>query len=601
MQRLGLLVPAYFSPEQNGSDWQRLAQAAGRAPLAVVANVNSGPGAASDWSSAWTNAFAAVQAGGGRVIGYVPTDGGTRALSAVLSDIQTWWARYPRLDGIFIDDMAQSATPAALSYYGSIARNIRASHPQALIVANPGGVFDQAFLQNDTADVYVRAENRASTVDAQKPPSWMTQALRSRFAQIKWGAANDASEVRFAAAQPATGWIYSTTLGWQNPYSALPSDFEQEVQAVAGIDQGTLGASLAAMCFGVGDRLNWMQTQTTYVSTSDLLSQIGFPKENQLLATWLESNWNTSYFNGLQSWMDKGFVPVIVYYYEGDLAQYGQNAWTQVQATQTQWLADAQRLGQFLATLRGTALVVIQPEWNIPTLQDNAQFGALLGQVAQTIRQAALGSGNPGLRLRIGTAVGDFGNYTLVQDPYWASFKPAMTAALAQLDFTGFQEMRASVHLNASGQLQTYTAAQEGLPTLAQRTVALAQYLNGTYGKPVLIPYVEIASYTPSGSTENWSQLSAQAYAAILAQRSALQAAGVFGVGAMALFDDLSHNNSGTDYFGPASLTYGLVQSNGESGSPLIGQPPYTVKPSGQAWTTGTSAAQSGGAVCAIP
>jgi hypothetical protein len=40
-------------------------------------------------------------------------------------------------------------------------------------------------------------------------------------------------------------------------------------------------------------------------------------------------------------------------------------------------------------------------------LQDNAQFGALLGKVAQTIRQAAT---SPSLRLRIGTAVGDFGN-----------------------------------------------------------------------------------------------------------------------------------------------------------------------------------------------
>jgi hypothetical protein len=70
---------------------------------------------------------------------------------------------------------------------------------------------------------------------------------------------------------------------------------------------------------------------------------------------------------------------------------------------------------------------------------------------------------------------------------------------------------------------------------------------------------------------------------------------------AMSLFDDLSHNNAGTDYFGPASLTYGLVQSGGSTGSSQIGTAPYTLKPSAAAWTSGTNAAGSGNAVCAIP
>jgi hypothetical protein len=584
----------------NGADWQSLAQAAAQVPLIVIANVNSGPGTAT-LSAEWINAFAAVQAAGGKVIGYVHTSRGARPMSTVLADVQAWYAQYPRLDGIFLDEAAQTATPAALSYFQNLSAQIRATHPQSLIVANPGGDFDQAFMQNNTADIFVRHEDMASTVDAHVAPAWMQSVSASRFAQIKLAAANDASEARFAAGTPAVGWVYSTTAAWQggNPYAELPADFAQMVQTIARINQGDLTPSQAATCFGVGDRLNWMETSTDFQSTPTLLRSLGFPAENQLVAIWLDENWNTAYFNGIQPLMNQGMVPVFVYYFEGDLARYGQNAWAHVQQTQGQWLADAQRFGQFLATLQGTALVVIQPEWNIPTLQDNAQFGQLLGQVAQTIRAA---QGNARLRLRIGTAVGDFGNYTLVQDPYWASFKPAMTAALPQLDFIGFQEMAASTHLNESEQLQIYTAEQEGLPTpLPQRTVELAKFLQSNYGKPILIPYVEIASYTPSGSTENWTQLSAQAYADILAQRAALQQAGVFGVMAMSLFDDLSHNNAGTDYFGPASLTYGLVQSNGSAGSSQIGTAPYTLKPSATAWMNGTNAATSGNAVCAIP
>jgi hypothetical protein len=595
-----MLIPAYFSAQQRPQDWQSLAQASRQVPTIVIANPNSGPQAA--LSTDDINAYAAVQAAGGKVIGYVHTDQGRRPLQNVLADVQTWYSAYSKLDGIFVDEMAQTATASNLTYYENLAKVIRNQHPNALIVANPGGVFDQAFLQNNTADIFVRHEDVATTVDASTRPSWMAAASSSRFAQIKIAAANDASEVRFAASQPAVGWVYASNQPAPNPYTKLPSDFAQAVQMLSQIQAQSVQPSASALCFGLGDRLNWQQSGSTYAPTPQLASGMAFPVENRLISIWLDNNWDTSYFNGLQSWMDQGYVPVIVYYFEGDLAQYGKNAWSQVKNTQSAWLTDAARLGSFLSTLRGTALVVVQPEWNIPTLQDNHQFGALMGQVAQTIRAGAMnGSASNALRLRIGTAVGDFGDYTITADPYWSSFDPAMKAMLPALDFTGFQEMRASTRLGTNGQMQTWTAAHEGLSTLGQRTVALAQYLQAHYGKPILIPYVEIASYTPPGDSENWTTLSAQAYANVLSQYTALQQAGVFGMAAMSLFDDLSHNSSGTDYFGMASTTYGLVQSNGQAGLPAIGNSPYTVKPSGIAWQVGTAAGATNNAVCAIP
>jgi hypothetical protein len=593
------LVPAYFDPGQSAADWQTLSSAAGKVPLVAIANPSNGPG--NQVNSAYTQAISALQAQTGRVIGYVHTSYGTRALADVEADITNWYLFYPNLKGIFLDEMAQTATTANLNYYQQITAFIRNKSASSLIVANPGGAFDEAFIKNNVADVFVINENPATTLNAEPEPTWIANYAPQQFAQIATASSNEASETLFLAHRHL-GWIYATAEPWQpNPYSKLTKDFSAEVDAIVGLNARTQNPSTNTMCFGLGDRFNWMVDNTTSVATASLSTTQGFPVENQLNATWLTQGWDNGYLLNIQDSINQGIVPVIIYYYAGDLSQYGNNAWAHVQSIEADWLNDAKRLGQALSTLQGTVIVVLQPEWNIPTLQDNAQFGSLLAQIGSTIAQSATTATSSSLRLRIGTAVGDFGTYTLTTDPNWSKFDPAMQAAAPNLDFIGFQEMRAALRRNAQGGMDTVSSVEEGLSQMPERMVNFSAYLKITYNKPVFIPYVTIATYTPSGDPDNWETLSAGTYQAVLAQAGNLQQAGAFGVMAMSLFDEKSHNNGNTDYFGDASTTYGLVYSNGATGSALIGQPPYQTKAAGLSWINGTKAVATHNAVCAIP
>jgi hypothetical protein len=569
--------------------------------LVAIVNPSDGPGR--QVNSAYTQAISSLQMQTGRAIGYVSTKYGARALTDVEADIARWYQYYPKINGIFLDEMSQNVTAQNLSYYSKISAYIREKSATALIVANPGSAFDEAFIKNNVADLFVVNENQATTLNASPTVALSSNYSRQRFAQFATASSNDASEALFLAHRHV-GWIYATNEPWQpNPYGKLPSDFSAEVDTIAQLNANITNPSTNTMCFGFGDRLNWMIDSTTPAPTVDLAGMLGFPPENQLNAIWLPMNWDDSSLLGIQEKIDQGIVPVIIYYYAGDLAQYGNNAWAYVQSIQNNWLDDAKRLGKALSQMQGTVMVVLQPEWNIPTLQDNPQFGSFLAELASTIKQSAMPAmSSSQLRLRIGTAVGDFGVYTQTQDLVnWQRFQPAMQIAAPALDFIGFQEMRASIRRNANGGMDNMSPVEEGLSQMPTRMINLSQYLKTTYNKPIFIPYVTIATYTPSGSHDNWEALSASTYQAILAQLGHLQQAGVFGIMAMSLFDDKSHNNGNTDYFGDASTTFGLVYSNGADGSTLIGQPPYRTKAAGLSWIQGTSASSTGHAVCAIP
>ncbi|GEM_PF-1314080 len=606
---MGVLVPLYGYPlVSSGSGatrttapnpaWETVAANASAAPTIAVINPSNGPMPCSSPPSAdllaFQHAIAQLHQAGVTVLGYVHTSHGQRSLTLVRQDVQTYAQCYG-VDGVFFDEVSNQASLA--NYYATAAATVRQdisspSGKPALVAINPGTYPDLSIA--NTADITVMHES----VDLNRPPAppALSSYALNKYAYLAYGISN-LPQIQTATLtslfQQGIGYVDLTDQGnGADPWATLSTQYSSMIQNIQTLNR-TLPPS--TFCYGVGDRLNWMQTSSQFISTPQALAQLGFPASNRMIGLWLGSNWDSSYFTGIQEWMNQGSIPVVIYYYGGDLAQYGNQAWSHVESLQTAWLADAKRLGKLLSTLNGTVLVVIQPEWNIPTLQDNTQFGQFLAQVAQTIRANA---SHPALHLRIGTAVGDFGNYSLVQDPYWSSFDTAMKALLPSLDFTGFQEMRAAQHLDAQGAMTTYTAAQEGLSTLGPRALAFAQYLQSHYHKPILIPYVEVASYTPAGDQENWTTLSAQGYGSILQQSAELKQAGVFGLMANALFDDNSHNNSGTDYFGQASTTYGLVKSNGGANSPLIGSAPYTLKPSAQTWITET---KNSIATCIVP
>jgi len=230
---LGLIVPAYFDPAADATDWNRLAAAATQVPLMAVMNPNSGPG--SGPNASYTAAIDTLDGSGGSTLGYVYTSYGYRSLKAVEKDIANYFAWFP-IDGIFLDEMATSATKANLKYYTAIRNYIHSLYPAAIIVANPGTSFDQAFAANNIADVFIDEEDTQANVNATTQSAWEASYPAGRFAEIAVQSSGDAQEVTVLSSRHI-GWVYSTTLPLNpNPYAALPADFEQEVAALVTIN-----------------------------------------------------------------------------------------------------------------------------------------------------------------------------------------------------------------------------------------------------------------------------------------------------------------------------------------------------------------------------
>lgn len=231
--QVGLIVPAYFDPGSDPTDWSRLAMAATQVPIMAVVNPDSGPGLRFDPD--YVAAIDDFDASGGSTLGYVYTLYGHRSLTDVEKDIWTYFAWYP-VDGIFIDQMAFNATPKNLKYYIELKNYIRRLYPWAIIVANPGTSFDEAFARARVADVFVDDEDTQINVNATPQPSWEFFYPASMFAEIAVQSQSDPSEAGFLA-QRHLGWLYSTTRTLDsNPYAALPADFEQEVATLTTLD-----------------------------------------------------------------------------------------------------------------------------------------------------------------------------------------------------------------------------------------------------------------------------------------------------------------------------------------------------------------------------
>jgi len=127
---LELLVP----------DVRRLNVAGGAST--VVMNPNSGPGTAP--IPDYQRVIDYCHARGQHVIAYVHTSYGGRTAAAVKADIDTSYAFYPGIDGIFLDGMSNAASTR--SYYQYLYAAIKAKPGVRIINCARGGLVDEAAL-----------------------------------------------------------------------------------------------------------------------------------------------------------------------------------------------------------------------------------------------------------------------------------------------------------------------------------------------------------------------------------------------------------------------------------------------------------------------
>jgi hypothetical protein len=241
----GIGVPAYFD------DWSSMLADAPPTNL-IVLNPNDGP------DPGYTSQVSAAHAKGARVIGYVLTGWANRASTLVKADIDRYYSLYPDLDGIFLDE-ATSDCARAQSYYQPIHDYIKASHPNATVVVNPGINVPSCYLS--VADILVTFEssfaeyqNAWSTVNRE----WETAGNAGRI----WHMVHTASASQWSTAlqlsrERNAGYVFVTHLTeTENTYGALPPYFHSKASDVSAFNGSSGGTAALSRWRGSNDGVN---------------------------------------------------------------------------------------------------------------------------------------------------------------------------------------------------------------------------------------------------------------------------------------------------------------------------------------------------------
>lgn len=156
-ERTGVLVPMYVYPGNvhRNEAYNHLIDIKRRyetVPIWVIINPASGPG--SEVDANYTKAIDRLQGAGCVILGYVSTNYGKRVPADVHRDIDRWLLLYPRIHGIFFDEMIYEDTEAGANYQAEL-REYADSVGCWPTVANPGAETPGRYFANPGADVIV--------------------------------------------------------------------------------------------------------------------------------------------------------------------------------------------------------------------------------------------------------------------------------------------------------------------------------------------------------------------------------------------------------------------------------------------------------------
>ena len=127
-------------------------------PIWVIVNPASGPGTRVDAN--YTKAIDRLIGSGCMVLGYISTNYSKRPEAVVQEEIARWRALYPRIQGVFFDEMIYEDTDAGVKYQTSLNRRAREAGLWPT-VANPGTDTPGRYFAAGAADVIVVHEGDA--------------------------------------------------------------------------------------------------------------------------------------------------------------------------------------------------------------------------------------------------------------------------------------------------------------------------------------------------------------------------------------------------------------------------------------------------------
>jgi hypothetical protein len=156
-ERTGVLVPMYVYPGdvRRNPAFNRLLDLKRRhetVPMWVIVNPASGPGKAVDPN--YTRTIDRLLGAGCVVLGYVTTSYARRPEAEVRREIDQWLTLYPRVQGIFFDEMIYEDAEASARYQAALSQY---AHDAGCwpTVANPGADTPGRYFAAGAADVIV--------------------------------------------------------------------------------------------------------------------------------------------------------------------------------------------------------------------------------------------------------------------------------------------------------------------------------------------------------------------------------------------------------------------------------------------------------------
>jgi hypothetical protein len=237
-------------------------------------------------------------------------------------------------------------------------------------------------------------------------------------------------------------------------------------------------------------------------------------QQNKYFSMWFVKSWfdagtpsNWYHLDSIQKAMDKGYIPVFLFYYFGDSYNYVMPNDDEI----SQYYKDTQKFVDYISTLKGKKIVIVEPEFNKNIVLNNQDNADKMAQVYSNaidiiktlsdveISLCMMDTGNRGVYETFEKC--GYKNCALGDKEEWSRSEIIYNQLLNKIDFISFQEMVSQFMRDPSNpgsndnpNLKVYTADEIGVDFLADRINNFSNFLTNKYHKPVMLAYVSIAS-----------------------------------------------------------------------------------------------------------
>ena len=327
---------------------------------------------------------------------------------------------------------------------------------------------------------------------------------------------------------------------------------------------------------------------------TSFIKTISFVKNRKTFTTWFTYSW---FENGcpkewyplgsIQKVMDKGYVPVFIYYYFGDRYVTSPPPEEEIK----KYYDDTQKFADFISQLKGDKIVVIEPEFNKPYIQDKnkaKKLAEIFSNAIDIIKEknpnakitlCMMDTGDRGIDQKLKKC--GYENCSLGDKYEWSLADNVYKYIKDKLDFISFQEM-VSQFQKSDGKLVKFTDSQTGIDNLYLRVNNFSKFLFEKYQKPVILAYVGIASGTwvdknGNGTIEDdefnpqgWNKKIYNFYYHMAKIKETLNKNGLILYTPMALIDNPNHDSEGSRFFDRNEYHLGLITTGAKDGEDAL-------------------------------